>query len=65
MTWLVPLILILFGAVAVLSPRLVWHLEVGWKLKDPDAEPSDMALLVNRIVGVVMLVLGGLYIVFV
>lgn len=50
------LLLILFGALGAAVPRAVWYLDCGWRYKD--AEPSDLALLVHRFGGVVMVVLG-------
>ena len=50
------LLLILFGAAGAAVPRAVWYLSSGWRYKD--AEPSDLALLVHRFGGGVMLVLG-------
>lgn len=44
------------GAFYALAPEVAWHWNIGWRFRD--AEPSDMALRANRIVGVVVLILG-------
>ena len=49
-------LLIALGLFAVLSPQTVWYLEYGWRFKD--AEPSGLALTMNRIGGVVSIALG-------
>ena len=47
------ILLAALGAVLVWKPRIMWTLSHGWRFKD--AEPSDLALMVNRIVGVLVL----------
>lgn len=47
-------LLLLLGAVNTAWPKGAWYLETGWKLRD--AEPSEAALLVNRLLGVALLV---------
>ena len=49
------------GGVLVWEPRIMWTLSHGWRFKN--AEPSDLALMVNRIVGV--LVLAAAFYIFV
>ncbi|MBO5253428.1 MAG: hypothetical protein J6C51_05740 [Clostridia bacterium] len=49
-------LLIALGLFAVLSPQTVWYLEYGWRFKD--AEPSNLALTLNRIGGIVSIALG-------
>ncbi|MBO8170803.1 MAG: hypothetical protein H0Z33_02810 [Bacillaceae bacterium] len=44
------------GILGVFSPRTMWFLEIGWKLKD--TEPSDLALMANRVVGVFLILMG-------
>ena len=58
--WGIILLLLLIGGINTACPRLTWHLDVGWKVKD--AEPSEAALTWNRIVGVVLLVIAGIMI---
>ena len=58
--WLLALVLAALGVVSVGWPRIPWFLEYGWRFKD--AEPSDAALAVNRIVGVAILVVALLLI---
>ncbi len=48
--------LIALGLFAVLSPHTVWYLEYGWRFKD--AEPSGLALTLNRIGGIAAIALG-------
>ena len=50
------LVLIVFGAFFTITPYTAWQLESGWKFNN--AEPSDIALAVNRISGIVMLVIA-------
>lgn len=50
------LLLIAAGAILLIAPRGVWYLETGWRFKG--AEPSDMALAVNRFLGGVLLVVA-------
>lgn len=52
----VPALLIILGILNVAAPRAAWQLEYGWRYKD--AEPSDTALAFNRIVGIIVTILG-------
>lgn len=56
------IILMIIGLVNVLSPQTAWYLRDGWRYKD--AEPSDFALSMNRIVGVLILVIGIIVMIF-
>jgi hypothetical protein len=49
-------LMIIVGLIGVLNPRLTWWLEIGWKLKD--AEPSELALILNRVVGIIIIMAG-------
>ncbi|MFF2481048.1 DUF6199 family natural product biosynthesis protein [Paenibacillus sp. NPDC058071] len=49
-------ILFILGIVAVLSPNTAWYLSIGWKFKD--AEPSDAALFMHRVGGIIGVVFG-------
>ena len=40
----------------VLSPKSAWYISHGWRYKN--AEPSDLALLIARVSGVILLVMG-------
>lgn len=50
------LILIVIGVVNAAWPEVGWHLSEGWKFKD--AEPSDTALFLGRLGGIVAIVAG-------
>ncbi|WP_454189863.1 DUF6199 family natural product biosynthesis protein [Paenibacillus sp. Marseille-Q7038] len=52
---------IIVGLIAAISPYSAWYLSVGWKFKD--AEPSDLALGVERIVGIVLVIAGFIMVV--
>ena len=54
--FLVGLIALILGIVEIVNPRLTWYLNIGWKLKD--AEPSDLALLMNRVGGAFVAFIG-------
>lgn len=56
MTGLIGFLLIIVGIISVCWPYAIWHMQLGWKLKD--AEPSDNALAVNRVSGVIFLIIG-------
>ncbi len=48
--------LLALGAFQTISPRTAWMLGYGWRFKD--AEPSELALTVNRAVGVLLVFVG-------
>ncbi len=50
------IVLLAAGLWALLAPYSLWKLSFGWRYAN--AEPSDAALLVNRICGGVLIVLG-------
>lgn len=50
------LLVICFGLFDAISPRTAWYLSYGWRYKN--AEPSDAALIIGRIGGIVCIVLG-------
>ena len=54
------LLLLIVGVINTAWPQAAWYLETGWKIKD--AEPSELALGVNRVVGVVLLIVAGVMI---
>ncbi len=47
-------VMMFLGVFCFVAPDTVWYLEAGWRYKD--VRPSDLAIGINRIVGVV----GGL-----
>ena len=49
-------LLIGIGAFNVASPSTAWYLEYGWRYKN--AEPSDMALGLNRFAGIIAIIAG-------
>ena len=49
-------LLILLGLVGLLSPRTAWQLECGWRYQN--AEPSSLALGLNRAAGVLGIAIG-------
>jgi len=49
-------IMLIYGIMSFACPKLVWRINYGWRFKD--AEPSDGALIANRILGAVMAVAG-------
>lgn len=56
---IVALILIALGVFEVCLPGVLWHLRYGWRYKN--AEPSDAALIVSRIGGVIVIIAGILF----
>lgn len=50
------IILIIFGIWNLISPESLWYLNHGWKYKN--AEPSEIALAVGRVGGIVALVVA-------
>ena len=53
--------LAIWGIINIISPETGWHFADGWKYRD--AEPSDEALVWERISGVIM-VIAGIYMMF-
>lgn len=50
------IVLIAIGVFEAVYPRLGWRLGYGWRFKN--AEPSDAALTMGRVWGVIIIVLG-------
>jgi hypothetical protein len=50
------IVFILFGLLGAIFPQVAWYLEVGWKLRD--AEPSELALIANRVGGILASIVG-------
>ncbi|MDD5934092.1 MAG: hypothetical protein PUC65_00760 [Clostridiales bacterium] len=55
-SFLMAIILLVVGIFNISSPRTAWYLEYGWRYKN--AEPSDFALIMNRISGGVLIVIA-------
>lgn len=58
----VVLLLLAAGVFYIVSPRSAWYIELGWRLKD--AEPSPAALAVNRVGGVIFLIIAIAVLIF-
>ncbi len=54
--WFLGILLIVLGAVNTFAPHAGWYLSYGWRFKD--AEPSDLALSVGRVGGIIGIVIG-------
>lgn len=54
--FLIGIILILTGAIHIAAPRGMWYISYGWRYKN--AEPSDMALFVERAGGIFAIIIG-------
>jgi len=50
------LVLVICGLVAAINPRLAFFLEQGWRMKD--VEPSEVYLIVARVLGIVIALIG-------
>ena len=52
------LIVLLFivGLISIIKPNVLWYCSYGWMIKD--AEPSDIAMTIYRVMGVVLIVVG-------
>lgn len=53
---LIILLLLVVGVFNAAAPQASWYLEYGWRFRD--AEPSELALGVNRIIGIVCIVIA-------
>lgn len=56
MTGFIGFLFIISGLIAAISPYSAWYLSHGWRFKN--AEPSDLALSTERIVGIVLVIAG-------
>ncbi|MBB5171952.1 DUF6199 family natural product biosynthesis protein [Texcoconibacillus texcoconensis] len=52
----VGIIFILGGLFSAFFPHAAWYLQIGWKLKDTD--PSELALIANRVGGGIVAIIG-------
>ena len=53
------LVLLLLAVCMAVWPRAFWYLHTGWRFKD--AEPSDLALGLNRTVGIILGIVGIIF----
>ncbi|WP_435169760.1 DUF6199 family natural product biosynthesis protein [Paenibacillus glycanilyticus] len=53
---LVGVIFIVLGILNLLYPRAGWYMQYGWRFKN--AEPSDAALVMGRISGIIGIAIG-------
>ena len=51
-------LLMIFGLFHLIAPSTAWYLSHGWRFKD--AEPSELVLALNRLVGGITLLVGFL-----
>ena len=56
------LVLLVIGGISLAAPQVTWYLEYGWRFKD--AEPSDLALGVNRVIGGIVIVFAVVWFFF-
>jgi hypothetical protein len=49
--FLILFIMLIMFIISIFAPYVGWWMSVGWKLRD--AEPSDMALVMYRVGGVI------------
>lgn len=52
-------IMLVIGMITAISPYTGWYMSLGWRLKD--AEPSDLALSTQRVSGVVLVIVGMIF----
>lgn len=48
------ILLIIYGLISIFSPKTTWWLSIGWQLRN--TEPTEKALIANRIGGAFMVV---------
>lgn len=53
---IIAVIVIILGIIELASPQTAWYLSYGWRYKN--AEPSEAALIIERIGGVIGIILG-------
>jgi len=56
MNGLMGFVFLILGIIMTASPYTGWYLSTGWRFKD--AEPSDTALFMNRVSGVIGVIVG-------
>lgn len=52
----ISIVAIVVGIIGLAAPQALWWVEMGWMIRD--AEPSDAALVVNRIIGGLLIFVG-------
>ena len=55
------LLIIAVGIFNMVKPESAWYMEYGWRYKD--AEPSDLALTVNRFAGGFAIFIGLIFLI--
>ena len=60
---LVCLVCIVCGLIGIISPYTAWKMSIGWRFRD--AEPSELALSMERLGGVIAIALGVIVLIFV
>lgn len=60
-TGIIGIIAVIIGLIMSFWPYFAWYLQLGWKLKD--ASPSDLVLRVERILGIIFVIIGFILIV--
>jgi len=60
MSIFIGIICIIAGLINVKFPGFVWYLSTGWRFSN--AEPSDIALGINKFLGYFLLIVGACYI---
>ena len=58
----IPILIMLAGILTMFFPRVAWKLSEGWKYKN--MEPSNGALVAQRIVGGIVAIFAVIFIVF-
>lgn len=53
---IVGIIMLLVGLFVILSPEIAWYLRCGWRFRN--AEPSELALVLERIDGIILVIAG-------
>lgn len=50
------ILFIIVGLIYALMPRFAWNVEVKWK--SLSKEPSKKAIVINRIIGIILFLIG-------
>ncbi len=51
------MLLIIFGVITIIKPKAMWIIGDSWKLK-AKAEPTEIYLIIIRIVGSILVIAG-------
>ncbi|WP_291578307.1 DUF6199 family natural product biosynthesis protein [Clostridium sp. UBA6640] len=57
MNIIVCMLLIIFGVITIIKPKAMWIIGDSWKLK-AKAEPTEIYLIIIRIVGSILVIAG-------